>query len=319
MIKLFNKIKKPLSIVVFFLILAFLIIYIQKNWVEFQTIRLISLSNFSLLMLVVPVYFIVQGIILKVILSCYGINLKFKEWFGLTAVTLFGNLIFPFGGAGLRATYLKKYHSFEYSWFISTLFLDLIINFIIYTAGGVLALFLIYLKSNFIDKNLLIIFSIVIFASFLCWFFPKNILKSNNFFLKRVNLVMAHWYEVKKNYSLIWRLIFWSFFQFIFGTLIFYFSALSLGFRITLIDSFLPNCLSLYALIISFVPASLGFYEGAVVWGFHILGFTIPQGLALSIVSRLAVVSWTLVLGLIFGYLLFKLKFRNKDGNFNQS
>jgi len=55
-------------------------------------------------------------VINKITLSHFGINLNFKEWFGLSAVNTLANLVFPLKtGTLLKATYLKKKYNFEIS------------------------------------------------------------------------------------------------------------------------------------------------------------------------------------------------------------
>lgn len=302
-----QKLKQSLSLVLFGFIVIFLVYYLKNHWQDFSQIKIVSWWAFAGLTFLTPVVFWVTAWSFLVSLEPYNLKLKFKEYFGLTMITLLGNYFIPFSGIGVRAVYMKKNFDFSYTNFLVTVIGNWVTNFLIYSSAAVLALIVYYDKTKIFSWPLMTIFLGVTLIS-LATFIPLKIRSSK----KRAKIlgsiinVFKSWQKYIKHPDLLRRLLVITFWQFLLNSLIFYLAYLTFGFKLTFIDSFLASALSLYSSVIRLVPASLGFYEISVVYPSRILGLSVADGLAVSAVTRFAVMLWTFALGIVFSYILIR-------------
>ncbi|MCL5407047.1 MAG: flippase-like domain-containing protein [Patescibacteria group bacterium] len=300
-------IKKIISIVVFLSLLVLVVYFVKGHSAEFQNIRFISREYLLVILICVFIYFLIQGIILKLLLEIFNIKLQFKEWFGITAVTLMGNYLIPFGGFGFRAAYLKKVYKFKYTHFIGTLGGMYLIEFTIFGLGGLLGLAAAYASHHFFNLKLLLLFVSVILGCIgfiiLAPRFPRF---SKNKYLMILSRVFESLKQFKEHPSIIYKLILMTLMELLFFTLIFFFSYQALNLKVSLGESFLVAGLSGYAFFIRLLPASFGFYEGAVVYTSHFLGLDVTQGLMVAALTRVGMIFWAFTLGVIFSLIILK-------------
>lgn len=303
--------KKIASIIVFIIIVLLIVYYIRTHWQDFLNIHIVSWLSLIILIFLTPISFWLIALFFKKSVEPYALKLSFNEYFGLTVITLMGNYSIPYSGFGLRAVYMKKVYAFSYRHFLTTVIVNWLTNILIYTLAGLAALAYYYLKIHKIDWHLTIIFLIVMIIS-LFSFAPIKI-KFKNRLLHRLALPFLLWQEYIRNKKTLKELFVLTFYQFIVAVLMFYFAYLTFGFKISVIDSFLPTILALYSSIIRIVPGSLGLYEIAVVYPSKIFGLSVSEGLSVAILTRMVTFFWTFALGLIFSYILIgKGKHREK-------
>ncbi len=307
-----SKLKNYLSLAAFLFIVIFFIYYIRSHWSEFQGINIVSWPSAIILFVIVPINILIQGLILKVLMEPFGVKLKFNEWLGLMVLTLLGNILIPFGGFGFRAVYLKKYYNFEYTDFFTTTMAVWLINFTIFTIGGIIGLIYLFWQSKIIDINLMAIFGGVLSGCLIVWFFPFKIPSSKNKIIHYFGLLTKSWQFIKTDQLLIKRLTQLITWQVLVLSSIFFFAYQTFGFKVSFIGSFLPACLSLYTFFIRIVPASLGIYEMAVIYPSQVLGLNVAQGLSVAFLTRIAIYSWIFALGLVFGYILLRKNSKKK-------
>lgn len=292
------------TLLVILFILSFF--YVKKNIHFFQDWQSLKLSYLLVLIILNFIYILLQGLILKEILIPFKIILSFKEWFGISMITLMGNYLIPFGGLGFRAAYLKKKYNFNYTYFISTLGVITMIQFLIFTFGGLLALGVRYFQNGTFNLGLSLFFIFMMVFCTVVLFLKIQIPKSRYQLINRLAGILDNWNILRKNKKLtevLFRLNFWIF---IASSLIFYFSFRAFNFNISFIDAFIPACLSAYSLFIRILPASIGAYEGAVVIAANFFGFTAHQGLIVTALTRITIIVWVFSLGPIFSFILMR-------------
>ncbi len=299
------SIKKALSVIVFILIAVVISYYLKTHWQEFHEIKIVSWWYFTGLFLSTIVSIWVTSLFFKKSVEPYSLKLTFKEYFGLTMITLMGNYLIPFSGLGVRAIYMKKVYKFSYHNFLTTIIANWITNFIIYSFGGIVALIIYYLRTHTINWILVTVFLSVMIIS-LITFIPIKIEKKSGKIFSKIIAPLLQWQEYFRHKDILQALFVITFWQFIFSALMFYFGYLAFGFKITFVESFLPTALSLYSSVIRLVPGSFGFYEFAVVYPSKVVGLSITQGIAVSAITRLATMFWTFALGIIFSYILLR-------------
>ena len=138
-------VRKFISYALLAIILSFFVYYIYTHFSDFKVLLNINPLWIIPIVIISLLSTIVNGIIFKNIMIPFHVNLKPKEWYGLSVVTSFYNLITPFrGGAVARAIYLKKHHSFSYTNFIATMLGVYVIQFFIITLVGMINLYFVY-------------------------------------------------------------------------------------------------------------------------------------------------------------------------------
>lgn len=303
--------KKLISVLLFVLIAIFIFYYIKSNWNDFINIHVVSWWSLVASTLLALISFWLTALFFQKSVEPYNLVLSFKEYFGLTMITLMGNYFIPFSGLGFRAIYMKKTYLFSYRNFLITVIANWVTNFLIYALAGILALAVYYYKTRQLNLSLSIIFLTILLISCLS-FIPFKI-NSRNKFLSRIISLIVGWQEFLTHKNIIEKLFRITFWQLIVSTLMFYFAYLTFGFKVTVIESFLPTALSLYSSVIRLVPASLGLYELAVVYPSKVMGLSVAQGLLVSLITRVVTIFWTFALGLIFSYILIKPKGKEKE------
>lgn len=302
-----NFFKRTISAIIFFGLLVWMAYFAKGHLLEFQNIRFVSREYLLVILICVFIYFLISGVILKLLLEIFNIKLRFKEWFGITMITLMGNYLVPFGGFGFRAAYLKKVYKFKYTHFVSTLGAMYLIEFIIFGLGGLLGLAAAYTNHHFFSLKLLLLFILMILG---CISFvilaPKFPRTPKNKYLIILSRIFESLKQFKEHPSIIYKLILITLMELLFFTLIFYFSYQALNLKVSLGESFLVAGLSDYAFFVRLLPASFGFYEGAVVYTSHFLGLDVAQGLVVAALTRVVMIFWAFTLGTIFSLIIFK-------------
>jgi len=290
--KLFQKIIVNLILVA---IIIWFIFFVKGHWSEFQIIKTISVSDIIILLILNFVALIFEGMILKIILQPFKINLKSMEWFGLNVLSSFGNVVFPFGGWGVRGVYLKKKHNFDYASFLSVLAVITIIGLTYWWA-----------KTGSIDQWLWIIFSLVTVGGLAFILLPIKLQIKPSGFFNRLSEILKSWEWLKEQKLVLIKIILLMIGYFVVNATIFYWAFRVFGFSIPWLANFIPNCLSNYTLIIRLLPASIGVYEGAVVYSARLFSLDVAQALVVAEVVRLTYLFWLFVLTPVFSYILIK-------------
>lgn len=299
-----NNLRKIIVWIIVILILGWIGYYVKNHWTDFSGIKIYSYFYFALLVIAMPVYFFSQAILLKFILEPFDIRLKFKEWFGLTLITMMGNFIIPFSGLGFRSIYLKKVHHFDYRHFISTLSAIWAVNFLVFTIAGIVVLLTKQLRTGTTDIALLIFLVIIFLGCLLIILVPFRPFKTSNRYLEKINLFLESWKKVKTNRHLIWQLFYWSVIELILYAATFYFAFKTFNFPISFFNCLLPASLADFSLFLRLLPGSFGVYEGAIIFSVKALGLSIAQGLTVTALTRLVNFFWVFSLGFFFSLIL---------------
>lgn len=298
--------KENISIFVTVILLVWIVYFVHNHWEAFQKVRLISWKYALALILLAFIDLLVKGYIFKSINMPFNINLKFIEWFGIKTVQLMSSYIVPYGGIGIRITYLKKKYNLSYADNLSSVAVVFIVESLVFAFGGIISLVYLYLKDGLYD-NVLTIGLVMIFL-LICsinLFKPFKI-KSENRFFARINSLQESWHRMKVNSELTKRIITITTMEFFVVTLLFYYSYKAFGLEISFMETFLVVSLSNLSLYFRVTPASIGTYEAAVIYPTVLFGLTVYDGLIIVAIRRLVTMFWYFSLGPAFSYILMK-------------
>jgi uncharacterized membrane protein YbhN (UPF0104 family) len=299
----FNK--KSLIILGFSILILLFGRYIYVHWPEFSQLRVVSPIYIIALIILTILFSLSYGIVIKYLLSAFKIKLKFKEYFGLSIITGFYNMIAPLtGGVVPRALYLKKKYNFKYSLFISSLSGMYVTHFFAGSFLGMISLFLIKRSQNIFNWPIFIVFlSIFILTSVLIVFSPRpkeSKIKWINPLIHTIN----GWHTIRKDTKIIVMATLMSFAQNLINMLGILLAFDVFGIRITLVQAFFLSCTAIIGGFMITTPGIIGLSEIIAVFASLLIGITVPQALSVALLGRAVSTLTILVLGPIYSGVL---------------
>ncbi len=304
-------------------ILIFFIYYFINNKGDFLFVLSTPIKYLIVIAILYSVIFFLNGIFIKVILKSFKKKMSVFEAFYLSVISSLGNYFLPMrGGLVYKSVYLKKKFKFPFSHFISFLYGNYIIVFLVNSFLALLALFVIQSKLGVISIPLYVFFGLLFVSMIVLSVvkFPVERIKESRYkFINRVVNIIKNilngWNIIEDDKRLLFSLILITFAGFTFSTLLFYVEFKALGIDTNFVSVILYTCLSGVSLLVSLTPGSLGIREGIFVITSDILGITNEQVMQLALLDRgVMLISLFFLSGL---FLIFKVLL-NRDEKFSQ-
>ena len=298
------KLKRSWSIVVLVLVLAGIALYLG-----FQPELLAALENISLeavlWLVVLRLLFLgTNGLFLRDSVDKFGVRLMPREWFGLSVVTTMGNYITPFsGGMIARAAYLKRRHSFPYAQFVALLASNYLVNFWVIGVVGVAALSTLGTELRFYWQVLAFFAAVVVSISGLVAF-PSVTLPWGSRLARLVNTSLQGWAFVKRDMSLLTRLVAFALVNIVLNGLSFWVAYAALRSSVSFGAALLVGLLAAFSILVNVTPGNLGVQEAVIGLSSELLGTGSGQGLLVALLIRAATLILVFTLGPLFSLLL---------------
>jgi uncharacterized membrane protein YbhN (UPF0104 family) len=312
-----QSIKKTIKWIIFLAIALIFVYYIKSNLSDFKQLSLVNPQNLILIGILQILFLVNNGIMLKLFMSPFNINLKAKEWFGLSCITSFSNYFIPgIGGATSRGIYLKKKHEFSYAKFLGNLAGNYIIIFFTNSLIALISLILLKKYYNFWNFPLFFIFGGIFLVSLFFIIFHIKSFKSPIF--RKINLVIEGWENVRRSKKLIIGTTTIGMLNIFIGALILFIEFRIFGIELSFLKSLIIAITAMLAIFINITPGGLGIKEGLIVLTSTILIIPTEISISVSIIDRAIHMLILFILGPIFSYILFKHKpklLNQTDGN----
>lgn len=283
--------------------MRFFIFY--RNWHDFSVI---SIENYFDLLGAVILSFLIllmNGVLNKVLINKFGIDLSFREWFGLSVVSTLGNILTPFrGGLALNAMYLNKKYSFRYSKYAALTSGAYVIIFWINSILGLLACW--YIKCAYGILNWYVFGVFLMFALFLSLiiFLKPKFKGFKNSYTSKYLDALNDWQLVCDQKNVFIKLILINMITIVILIFINYFEFAAFGAHINLIKLLFISVFGTFSLLISITPANFGFKEAFTIFSGVIIGLAIPQIIIVSVLDRLINFGLSFVFGVPFSLYL---------------
>ena len=315
-----KKFLKYLKIFITVGILLYFVWYFYKNQEDFLLVLSTDRKYILALFFLNSLSFLLNGIFIKVILERFKKTITVGESFYISVISSLGNYFLPMrGGAVIRSVYLKKKFDFSYSHFVSTLYGNYIIVFLVNAFVALLSLIVIQLNTEVISYPLYIFFGALFVGMLILSTFEIPIYRIKDTKLVFVNKIkkiitdiLNGWNIIISDRKLLLSLILLTFGNFIFMTIIFWIEFLALNIETTLVSVILYNCISGVSLLVSLTPGSLGIREGLFIITSDILGISNSEVLQLALLDRSVIVISLVLLFTVFYIVRLSIKIKNK-------
>ena len=301
------KTKPLISTIVIIAIILFLINYIKNNIESFKQLTITNPLYLIPLIILFIIFLYTNGIILKVLMKPFNINIKTKEAFGLATITNFYNLITPLrGGAAARAVYLKKKHNFAYVNFLATLSAIYIIIFLISSLTGIISMLFILNKYQLFNKLIFALLSIITIVLLSIIIFSPKQKEVKNKWLNRFIKVINGWHLIKNDKKIIITTAIASIIQVAIATTQYLIVYHMFGIDIGITKALFISAISNLAILVAITPGNLGIGDAINVFSANIIGIPLTEAIAATILIRVVNLVIILILGPIFTYYLLK-------------
>ncbi|MBI2629262.1 flippase-like domain-containing protein [Candidatus Pacearchaeota archaeon] len=299
--------KKIIGILIILVLLALLIYYASTNISDFKQLKIENPWYIFPIAILFLLLSLTNGLVIKYFTEPFNIKLKAKEWFGLSIITSFYNMITPFrGGAIAKAAYLKKKHKLAYTDFLATFSGVYVITFLVASFFGLFSFSLLYLYQGIFNVIVLLVFSAVFFPLLFIVLFSPYIPPVKHKHLNKIIQVINGWHTIRRNRKIIAEISIITLIQLILSLISTILSFRVFGINIGVIESAFLVSIGSLAMLVSITPGSLGIAEAIAVFSALIIGITPAQSLTVAILGRVISVAIIFILGPVFSFILIK-------------
>lgn len=283
------------------LVLAIFAMYFVRNKESFRI--LLDIRPLYLVGVAISYVAIVftNGLFIKYVIEPFNKKISVRESVRVSLISSLGNFFASSGaGLGFRAVYLKKKHGLSYSDYMTTMYGNYLLFFIINAILGLLSLVLISNKEGLQYKAAFLFFSGLLVVSLILCFVHIPKLFAGNFKNKYVSSILGFiknmtsgWSRIVRNRRLLMHLSNLVAIQLGLTVLIGWLEIASLNIRIGFPELLLFSVLGSMSIFISLTPGNLGVKEGIYILTASVIGLTTPQIVSIALIDR----------GILFGTL----------------
>lgn len=307
-----NKKVNYLQIIFTIFILAGFVYFFYQNKEEVLALQIVQPLLIIPLILLIGIFFAVNGYVMKLLLLNFNVNLKFKEWFGLSVINTLVNYITPLRGGMLsNAIYLKKAHKFSYSDFLVQLSATYVIGFWINSLVGLISVGLISYMDGTFHLPIFLVFLGAFLSLTLVILLKPQIKETKSPFINRFITVINSWSKISGDKNLILKIGLLIVLNLFLIVGINWLEFAILGFNIEIYKLVLLSIFSSFSLLLSITPGSLGIKEIFSVYSGSLVAIPSVVVVTVSLLDRVVTFLLSLLLGGIFSSLLFK---KDDDG-----
>lgn len=294
---------------VLMLIVILLVYYISSHTEDFKRLSIVSMPSVAAVFVIFLVLLFTNGLIAKYLLKAFNIDLRFRDYFGLSVISSFYNMITPFmGGSVARAAYLKRIHKFSYINFIAAISATQMMNFIMAGFFGLLSLVIIYFWSGVFDKTMFFMFLaffVSMTAAIIAFPLINKIFRRKIGFEKFVRLLRG-WKIIQKRPDILLKVLIIMLLQFFIGVIDIIMSYNVFGVKIGVLNGIFLYSVGFLSALAAITPGSLGTAELIQVFSALVVGINPAQSLAAALVGRAISFVVLVIMGPLFSYVLLK-------------
>jgi len=296
------RLRKLLSVLIFFLITGIGVFYYNRHKEDFQLITTVSVSALVILFFLRLTLILCYGVQVKILTDHYNLDLGFPQWFGLSRLTNFTNLLLPLGGGtSVKAVYLKKFHNLRYSSFIASNAIGSMIKILVISLFSSILLFFLGGRSGML---LLTITGAVFTGTLTFLFLAHRIQRYLPRSLGYLKTIIEEWMLIRKDHKTIMKLILLNCFIFIIFSLEIYTAYRVFSIKVSPVPSGVIASFTMFSGVLHLVPAGLGVTEAVFLAISTVCSLGINAGLHAALLRRIIGTVLTLVFVPFFAHKL---------------
>jgi uncharacterized protein (TIRG00374 family) len=296
--------------IILFAIVACSIAYLYLKRSSLENLKNISISELLVLLITSSIGLAVYGYGYKKLLEVFGIDLHFKEWFGLTACNAMFNYYVPAkGGTVARAYYLQRHYGLKYSYYASLTAAAYLICLVLFSTLGLAALLLnFFLRREFsiiLGLILLICFaaSILLAISIRFFFSAKKGtgIKKLDRLMQNIREGLAY-FSKDRSPALYFGLYTGAYLLIMSARLFLCFHFLDV--KLNFIHALMIRSMTQFSFLVSLIPGNLGIKEGLIVFLSGEFQISSDQAVLAALIDRVVAMMVVFGLGFIFSRML---------------
>lgn len=233
-----------------------------------------------------------QGLQLKVLTAMFGVQLTFREWFGLTvSKSMYAYLIPGRPGLVLEALYLKQIHELPVSRYLSVFTVTNILSLLVGATQGMLGCIALLVFSGEIATEFIVIMSVllgVVVLGCICLLifgrigtlFPDGRIRHLSTMFSEGMMTL-----ISNRRALIYSVVY-TFLRMCLGGLALCLTLMLLGVNANIADAIILNSSASFGVFLPLTPASIGIQEGIVAAGSRLLDISADRAMVAALVRR---------------------------------
>jgi uncharacterized membrane protein YbhN (UPF0104 family) len=285
-----NIIRKYQKAILGVVLVGLFIGYFVLNRSDFTALSDVNLGYLLLVGLGYVAIVITNGFMMKLLAEPFNVRLGIYESTRVSLLGSLGNFFASSGaGAGVRALYLKKNHDLAYKDYLSTLYGNYLLIFIVNAVAGLLSLLLTGGKGGVLYWLAAAFFCVLLATASVLCFVPLK-LKTGPGILgkvgKMLNSMTQGWQLVARNRSVFKGLMAVAIGQLVITIGIIYLQVLALGLSVSFAGLIFLAVLAALSVFVSLTPANVGIKEAVYLLSASIVGLSSGDILSIAIIDR---------------------------------
>lgn len=281
------------------------VLYAVRHAHQFAALGRLSVAQFATISVVTFASLLLLGWSNKLVVQTFGVELRFREWFGLTMVGAMVNMFAPFApGAGMRGLYLKRVHGLPYLHFANCLAAPLLIGMMANSGLAMLALVFLWTVHRSVNG---LLFAVVLaaFAIPLALVLrPMSLNDSDHKWGRRLAMLVNGWRMIAVDRSIVIQVGATMAARTLLLTGVYAVILAGIDMQIPLLACLTMASLGSIVRLINVTPGALGIYEGVLMMISTTFGIPPSAGMMVGLVHRAASSVLILVSGAVSGHVL---------------
>jgi len=287
------------------ILLGVFFFFLDRYKEQLDTVREISLGQFSLIFFLVLFSVTLNGSKLNHLTRFFSLNLSIGEWFGLSSITTTLNNIFFKAGSRAASNYLKRKHDFPYMSFLGSLGADqLILFFMCGTMGCTISFYLMTATTRNDFQALALGYLFLTLVLFLAAKFAPRFQARNHKILDALARAVNALNRILKNRRLFLTLCAHNSALIVLTSLRFFIVCKVLQLEVPLVHCFLFTTVMIFVSAVPLFQSDIGSREMAVGLLSELAGTGFNEGLLATLIDRTFVFLLTLLFTIFFKNLL---------------